>query len=98
MSLLSRLFRIERRIPSGRRIRRIVETIVEGAKDSKGQLVPVAVIRENIGSDAVVSEVWYAPDIPEPLPESIDIEAMERFKRSPSSEAFSPPDGAGPAV
>ena len=92
MSLLSRLFRIERRIPTGRRIRRIIETIVEGAKDSKGQLVPVAVIRENFADNGVViRELWIAP-VPEPLPESIDLAAVERFRSSPLGD-FSPPRG-----
>jgi hypothetical protein len=83
MSILSRLRRLEKRLPQGRRVNRIIETIVDPPKEFGGEPIPVAVVRESIGSDATVSEVWYAPDIPDPLPESIDVAAVERFRSSP---------------
>jgi hypothetical protein len=75
MFLVNRLKKIERRLPDNRyRITKIIETIVDE------QLVPIAVIREDI--DAGVAELWLGPEIPEPLPEGVDAAAAERFKAS----------------
>jgi hypothetical protein len=89
MSLLSRLTRIEKRIPGGRhRITKIVETIVEPNPVPGGEPVPVAVVREDL--DAGTVELWLAPHIPDPLPTDVDPAAVERASSSPPYEgAFS---------
>jgi hypothetical protein len=92
MSLLSRLTKIEARIPGGRgrKIREIIESIVTPNPIIGGPPVVEEVIRKNLDTGAV--EMWdMTSGIPDPLPAELDAAAVERAK-SPSFEGrFSGP-------
>jgi hypothetical protein len=92
MSLLSRLTKIEARIPGGprgRRITSIVESVVTPNPIPGGPPIVEEVWRETLDSGTV--ELWLPP-IPEPLPAELDPAAMERATKS------LPFTGASPAL
>jgi hypothetical protein len=83
MSLLSRLLRLENRLPGfrGRKITEIIESIVSPNPIPNGAPIVEEIWRKDLVTGTL--EAWFAPDLPAELPETTDAVAMARATNSP---------------
>jgi hypothetical protein len=86
MPLKSRVERLEKyasSLRSRRKITAIVETVVE---PSPNGAVPVQIRREFLADNGFpLLEIWGAPNLPDRLPDHIDLAALERAKADKNS-------------
>jgi hypothetical protein len=82
MSLLSRLIRLEGRLPGmrGRKITQIVESVVVPNPIPNGAPIVEEIWRKDLVTGTL--EAWFAPDLPAELPETTDAAAVERADQS----------------